>query len=99
MIVRHRAGTPGRFGVEGAAEPDLAVKGVIIVPIGSSEQDDREETVVERLTAFCPPGTDIVASDEVTARGHRFEVAGAPADYRSAKGKAKVLAVTLQRAT
>lgn len=98
-IVRHRPSTEiDRWGDPTSAEPDLLIRGCVIVPRGiGGELNQNAHTVISGLQVFCPPGTDLRPTDEVTARGARYEVDGEPADYRSAAGQRKTVMVNLRR--
>jgi hypothetical protein len=50
-------------------------------------------------TVYAPPGADVVADDRVVCRGQIHSVKGKPGDLRSARGRRKVLAITLEAVT
>lgn len=95
-IVIHRPGATNRFGESTFLAPREVAR-CIIVPRSSSEQDDRQVTVIVGVTVFAPPGTDVQATDEITARGDRWRVDGEPGDYRSAGGRRRIVAINLRR--
>lgn len=97
-IVVHRSTGQNRFGESSGTDPDVFVRSCIILPRESTREiDGRQSTVISGLVVYAPPGSDIRATDEVTARGVRWRVDGEPGDYRSAGGQRKTLAVNLER--
>lgn len=97
-IVVHRPLPQNRFGEAGGYDPDAFVRSCIILPRESTREiDGRQATVISGLVVYAPPGSDIRATDEVTARGARWRVDGEPGDYRSAGGQRKTLAINLER--
>lgn len=76
------------------------IRGCVVLPRGvGGEENQNASTVISGLQVFCPPGSDVKATDEVVVRGTRYEVDGEPGDYRSASGRPKVLLVNLRKAT
>lgn len=98
-IVVHRPTVVfGRTGEVTTWAAPRAVKGCIIVPrTAGDELNDRQNTTIIGIVVYAPPGTDVKATDEVTARGVRWRVDGEPGDYRSAGGQRKTVAVNLRR--
>lgn len=99
IIVVHRPSTErDRFGQAAGFLPDRPVRGCVIVPRTSSEDaSQRTDQTIIGVTVYAPGGTDIVATDQITARGVRWQVDGMPGDYRSAGGQRKAVAVNLRR--
>lgn len=99
-IVVHRPLAANRFGEAGGWEADREVTGCIIVPRSESGVDEttfRQQTTIVGVTVYAPPFTDVEPTDQVTARGVRWQVDGEPGDYRSAGGRRKVVAIQLRR--
>lgn len=50
----------------------------------TSKDSDRRETVESRVQLFCPPNTDILATDRVVLPdGNQYDVDGQPASWHS----------------
>lgn len=67
---------------------DTSVEGCAFAPAGSTEVVQGQDTVTTQPTVYIPrdeipAGVSITAVDAVTARGDRYEVDGAPEDFRS----------------
>lgn len=100
-VHRPLPGGENRFGEQAGGWADTVVEGCIILPReapGAAEPGFRQATVIIGLVIYAPPGTDVQATDEVTARGDRWRVDGEPGDYRSAGGQRKIVAINLVRA-
>lgn len=97
VIIHRPLAILNRFGETTGWEPNRSVRRCIIVPRTSDERNDRQVTTIVGLTVFAPPGTDVKSTDQVTARGARWQVDGEPGDYRSAGGVRKTVAINLRR--
>jgi hypothetical protein len=96
IVVHPVTKATGRFGEKAAAGEDRTIKGCVIWPRGSSETADASNTVVVGLSVLCPPGSIVLATDEITARGERWTVEGEPAQF--IKGtRDKGLLVTIKK--
>jgi hypothetical protein len=62
------------------------VDGCAFDPGASTEDNDGRTATVTAPTLYCPPGADLLASDQVLVRGTRYEVDGEPADWRDPFG-------------
>lgn len=100
-IIVHRPSTDlDRFGDPVAVAAPRPIKRCIIVPRGiGGEENQSSNTVISGLQVFCPPGSDVKATDRVTARGLTYEVEGEPADYRTSSGVPRAVMVNLVRVT
>lgn len=65
------------------------VNNAVIWPRTSDETSDRGTRVIEGLNIFLPAPVpfDILATDEIEARGHSWQVDGAAGDYRKKNGQ------------
>lgn len=79
-----------------AGGPHHQIDNCIIVPRTSTELG-KGEVIIDGQNVFAPAGSDVQADDEVEVRGVLYDVEGVPGDYRSARGKKKVLWVVLKR--
>lgn len=73
------------------------VKGCVIWPRTSTEDNTRGEVIIDGYNVFTPPDPDIEATDQIEARGELWEVEGRPGDYRTAGGRKKGVWVILKR--
>lgn len=89
------AGT-GRFGAASSDGADRVIGGCITWPRGSSETSDPSNIVIEGLNVLLPPGTVVDATDEMTARGERWQIEGVPMDYLK-QGRSKGILATLKK--
>jgi hypothetical protein len=98
-ILVHRAMGRGRFGtVVASVGAPRAVKGCAIWPRSTTEADTlREDTTVVLVSLFVPVGTDLLPTDEVEARGHRWTVEGDAEEYVM-RGRARGRIFGLRRA-
>lgn len=81
----------------GASAPRV-IKGCLVWPRTSTEDDARGEVIIEGLNVFTPPGADVLATDRMVARGKEYAVVGEPGDYRLGGAK-KGLLVLLGKVT
>lgn len=96
-VIRLReTGAPGRHGARGPEAPQ-EIRNTTLVPRTSTENTDGRDTVVVGYTLICPPGTDLLATDRVRARGDVWTIEGEPGDYRTKRGKAKAVIAALQK--
>jgi len=96
-VVRLRSsGTPPRHGAP-APVAETVITRCILIPRTSSEDQERADTVIVGYTLVAPPGTDLVATDRVRARGVMWEIDGEPGDYRSLSGVRRQLIAALRR--
>jgi len=95
-IIRHRASGRDADGDPIPGGADVSIPYCIITP-RTSEEEGRGEVILDGQNVFAPPGTDIIPTDEVTARGTRYEVDGVPGDLRTSKGRPKQTWVVLKR--
>ena len=66
----------------------------------TSETVTGEDLVIWALTVLCPPGSDVLATDRVNARGTLYDVLGEPIIHRSSiTGHQSGLEVHLTTAT
>lgn len=68
-------------------DTETTVSGCSVQPLGGVEQTDRGEMVVTNLTLFCPPGTDITATDRVRWLGSVYAVNGPPEPWHDRAGR------------
>ncbi len=100
ITIFRQFGSNDRWGDPVSMEPPRVVKGCVIVPRGVGGEDNQNATtVISGLQVFCPPGTDVRATDQIEARGYRYEVDGEPADYRAANGMPRAIMLNLTRIT
>lgn len=80
MIRRIRA-TPGGLDAYGdpigSTEKAVELHGCSVAPRTSSDTPGRgRDGVIVGLTLYCPPGTDLVAADDVEVSGTRYRIDG-----------------------
>lgn len=78
-----------------AVEERFDIEKCIVWPRASHEEG-KGWVQIEGYNVFAPPGSDIVADDQVICRGEIHSVDGKPGDYQK-NGKGKGLLVTLER--
>lgn len=81
-VTRLRGQSRDDFGDVSGADAELDIGGCSVQPTGATESTDRGDLLVTRLTAYLPPGTDLVATDRVRWLGDVYEVDGEPARWR-----------------
>jgi hypothetical protein len=81
-----------------AVEQRFDIPGCVVWPRASNEAD-QGWVQISGENVFCPPGSDVVAEDEVLLRGSRYSVKGEPGFFETKKGKAKGIMVTLEKVT
>lgn len=79
-----------------SAEERFDIKGCIIWPRAGQEEDGGW-VQISGYNVLAPPGSDVVAEDQVLCRGELHSVKGTPGDYRTKRGKGKGLLITLER--
>jgi len=97
-VTRVRAGRPDEFGDNPSTPDDLEITGCEMIPRGSSENDDRESTVITGMTLVAPAGADIKSTDKIEHLGISYEVEGDVARYRKRGREVQVIAA-LKRVT
>jgi hypothetical protein len=79
--------TTDRYGnptADWTAATSTEVDGAAVAPRLQPEQtDEGRQAAVDALTAYLPPGTDVVHTDRVVVRGLTYEVDGRPAVWTS----------------
>jgi hypothetical protein len=65
------------------AMQEITVAGCVIAPAGASEDVQGRDQVVDSLTVWFPPGTDVRATDKARVRGEVFEVDGSSNSWTS----------------
>ena len=98
-VVVVRAAGRDRNGDQTGSPVETTVPGCAVWPAGTAEVQQASTQVTADLTVMLPPGTDIVATDQVRVRGQLYRVTGQPADYRSPLTGALVLTADLKRVT
>lgn len=96
VVVLRSTGTPGRHGAP-APVVETEVRRCALIPRTSSEETDGADTVVVGYTLVAPPGTDLLATDRVRARGVMWEIDGEPGDYRNLRGVPRQVIAALRR--
>jgi hypothetical protein len=76
---------------------ETTVMGCYVQPRDSTEFTDARDTTVTDLLAFIPPGTDILATDQVRWNGALYQVNEDPARWDDIDGVPHHLEVTLRR--
>lgn len=80
----HGSRTPGEtHDVEGCAVYPRATKASTNVTRGGNESLVADDLVEFGLAVLMPPGSDVLATDQVIARGKTYEVDGQPQDWSS----------------
>ena len=64
------------------------ITGCAFDPGSSTEDNDGRTATITAPTLYCPPGANLLASDQVLVRGTRYEVDGEPATWRDPFGSA-----------
>lgn len=83
-----------------AVATSTPVDGCALWPTLTAELVTGQDTVNWDMEALFPPDTDIVATDQVIARGITYDVVGQPMDWRSQlTGKRPGIQVQLKAAT
>jgi hypothetical protein len=67
-------------------DTETDVTGCSVQPTSGSELTDSGELVVTNLTAYLPPGTDVLATDRVRWLGAVYAVNGPPALWHDQTG-------------
>lgn len=76
----------------------VVVKGCIIWPRYSTEDDSRGEIIIDGLNLYIPPGKPTPGVlDEVIARGGTYAVDGVPGEFVSPGGRDKGAMVALKK--
>jgi len=70
------------YGNDVYTEVQSTVPGVF-APGGSTEQVQGQDMVISQPTVYLPAGTDVTAVDAVIVGSVRYDVDGAPSDWRS----------------
>lgn len=84
VVGKHGARTPGdSHDVDGCAVYPRATKASTNVTRGGNESLVAEDLVEFGLAVLMPAGSDVLATDQVIARGKTYEVDGQPADWWS----------------
>lgn len=91
------SGAAGRHGAPGP-RVRFDISGCHMIPRTSSEDTDRQNTVIVGYTLVAPGGTDLQPSDQIEWRGDTYEVVGLPAAYEKG-GRAKAVIAALRRVT
>lgn len=78
-----RSGGKDRFGDATAGAHDRPVDGCVVWPTSSTEQVGLQDTVTSDITVLMPPGTDVLATDQVVVAGVPYEVAARPEVFSS----------------
>lgn len=91
-------GQAGRHGAR-AAETATRISSVALVPRFASEESGNTNTTITGYTLYCPPATDLKATDRVRARGQVWEIDGDPAAFITRKGKKKAVVAELVKVT
>lgn len=97
-IHRRTKTTPDSDGNDAWTETDVAAKAALY-PFESTELTDAQDTSIQRINALFVPPVGVAVTDEVTARGNRWQVDGEPGDYASPLTNTKAEKVTLRRVT
>jgi hypothetical protein len=66
---------------------------------GGGELQDHRTTVIEELSWWVPPGTDVRPTDQVRYRGHVYDVHGRPQPWDDEAGRPHHIEVQLRRVT
>lgn len=75
-----------------------AVSGCSVQPAATSlNEDGRVLGIMEGLTAYLPPGTDVQAGDHVTYDGDTYEINGEPKVWTSPTGMRSHILLSLRR--
>jgi hypothetical protein len=85
-ITRLRGQVRDDFGDWTGTDAELDIPGCSVQPTSAIESTDRGELLVTSLTAYCPPGTDLTATDRVRWLGSVYEVNGTPPAWRNRAG-------------
>lgn len=75
-----------RHGDPSGTPDELTIQGCVVWPgdanaSGSNEKTDRQDTVIVGYSALLPPGSDVLATDQLRWRGEPYEVVGQPSIY------------------
>lgn len=57
------------------------IPGCSVQPRSGSERTDQRDTVVTLLTAFLPPGSDVIPTDQLRYRGDLYEIDTRPESW------------------
>lgn len=95
---QRRRTSPDTDGNDTWTETDTSAKAALY-PLESTENTDARDTVEERLRAVFKPPVGLTSTDEVTARGIRWQVDGAPGAYHSPLTRTQIETVILKKAT
>lgn len=80
--------------------PGVDVEGCAVWPRASTENASGHDIVITGLTVVDPTGTAVVAAtDQVTARGARYNVVGDVARYRSPLTGTTIVEIQLEKVT
>lgn len=95
-VVRLREQGPrGRHGAR-AREDELVIERCHVIPRTSSEDTDRQNTVIVGMTLVAPGGTDLLATDRVQHGNDVYEIEGMPGDYKK-NGRSVAVIAALAR--
>lgn len=86
---------PDRLKPVVSAEARFDIADCIVWPRASFE-DGKGWVQVDGYSVFAPPGSDVVATDQVICRGVLHSVEGKPGDFRNKAGRPKGLLITLE---
>lgn len=76
----------GKHGDPAGAPSEVDIPGCVVWPqdgnaSSSNEKTDGQDTVIIGYAALVPPGTDVLATDQLRWRGQPFDVVGEPAIF------------------
>lgn len=83
---RHTSGVRGTYNLPAQTTTTITLRGSVAPRTASKTVGASETTVVEGLTLYLPPATDIQNDDLFTVRGVTYEVDGEAFDWRSGLG-------------
>lgn len=95
---------PASIESRGSTVPDWSratetqVSGCSVQPAGTSlSQDGRVLGVMDGLTAYIPPGTDVQPGDRIRFDGEVYTIDGDPRSWKSATGAVSHILLNLKR--
>ena len=95
---RRTRGAPDSDGNDTWTEVNVSAKAALW-PVDATEVTDAQDTSIRRMNIAFKPPVDLGTYDEVTARGERWKVDGAPDEYHSPLTNTEVERAVLKRVT